>query len=138
MDNKENDDITSSNEPNELHNQNDVDFDIEARSFSNHEPQLLQDKRDEEVATELTPEHDRIERVETDDIDLGVSANNVMGWIALALSIASFFMLPIILGGAGIVLGFVARNRDAEWIGNTAIVAGVISIIITLFILPFV
>ncbi|SHF61460.1 MATE family efflux transporter [Ornithinibacillus halophilus] len=93
--------------------------------------------RDEETAAELTADDYRGERVSTDD-DVGAQANTAVGWIALALSIASFFWLPIILGGAGIIVGFVARNRDAETLGNIAIAAGVISILITLFIVPFV
>lgn len=92
--------------------------------------------RNEEFATEITADDDReMNRQEESE---GFQANSVMGWIALILSIASYFMMPVILGGAGIILGFIARNRGANTLGNTAIVAGIVSIIITLFILPFV
>jgi len=92
--------------------------------------------RDEEFATEITADDDR-ESGRQDEAE-AFQTNSVMGWIALILSIASYFMMPVILGGAGIILGFIARNRGANTLGNTAIVAGIVSIIITLFILPFV
>lgn len=91
--------------------------------------------RDEEVARELS----QLEMERYDDIeDTKDQASSVPGWIAIVLSILSFFMMPIILGGAGIIVGFIARNRDSEWLGNTAIAAGVISILITLFVRPYV
>nr|WP_176481904.1 hypothetical protein [Paucisalibacillus globulus] len=91
--------------------------------------------RDEETAAELTADDYRRNVTIEDD---GERANTSIGWIALALSIASFFWAPILLGGAGIIVGFIARNRHANTLGNIAIAAGAISILITLFILPFV
>ncbi|WP_188453642.1 DUF4190 domain-containing protein [Virgibacillus oceani] len=93
-------------------------------------------KRDEETAAEMTADDfDRPVTMEDDDTD---SHASTWGWVALALSIVSFFIWPIVLGGAGIIVGFVAKSRDADTLGNTAIIAGAVSIIITLFILPFV
>jgi hypothetical protein len=60
-----------------------------------------------------------------------------MGWAALVLSILSLFVMPILFGAAGIVLGFVARRRGAEGLGAWAIGIGAISIIVGIFILPF-
>lgn len=62
---------------------------------------------------------------------------SMYGWIGLALSIISFFMWPLVFGIAGIILGFVSRNKGAEMLGNVAIAAGVISIIISLLMIPF-
>lgn len=91
--------------------------------------------RDEEVAAELANDEytfmDEENRPQTE-------ARSMYGWIAVGLSILSFFIVPIIFGAAGIVLGFMARRRDAELLGNTAIVIGAISIGISLFISPFV
>jgi len=92
--------------------------------------------REDEFATEITADDHREEKRLFNDE--GDQANSVMGWTALILSIASFFMMPVILGGAGIILGFIARNRGANTLGNTAIVAGIASILIALFIIPFV
>ncbi|TXL67989.1 hypothetical protein FHP05_02940 [Cerasibacillus terrae] len=86
----------------------------------------------EETATEITGD---IDRMDTND---DVSENTVMGWVALALSIISFFWLPIVLGAAGIIVGIFARNRNAETLGNIAIIAGAVSIILSLFIRPLV
>lgn len=59
-----------------------------------------------------------------------------LGYSALALSILSLFILPVILGAAGIILGFVARRRGSS-LGSWAIGIGTISILVGLFILPF-
>lgn len=59
------------------------------------------------------------------------------GRFALVLSILSLFFLPIILGAAGIILGFIARRKGALTLGSWAIGIGVVSIIVGTFILPF-
>ena len=74
------------------------------------------------------------EKSETAEVDV----KSGFGWFSLVLSIVSFFMMPVILSGSGIVLGFVAKSRGANTLGNTAIIAGAISMIITLFIVPMV
>lgn len=60
-----------------------------------------------------------------------------MGTLAIALSILSLFVLPILFGAAGIVLGFVARSRGAAGLGAWAIGIGALSIIVGIFVLPF-
>lgn len=102
---------------------------------SRHTDGIFSSRGDEETAAELTADDYRRSVTVDDDAE---KANTSVGWIALALSIASFFWAPILLGGAGIIVGFMARNRDANTLGNIAIVAGAASILITLFILPFV
>lgn len=62
---------------------------------------------------------------------------SMYGWIGIALSIISFFMWPLVFGAAGIILGFVSRSKGADSLGNIAIAAGAISILISLFIIPF-
>lgn len=69
------------------------------------------------------------------DMDNDVHAG--MGWLAVVLSIVSFFIMPVLLGAAGIILGFMAKRRGADTLGNTAIIAGAISIVLTLFFAPF-
>ncbi|RKQ37805.1 hypothetical protein [Oceanobacillus halophilus] len=90
--------------------------------------------RNEEYAAEFTADDYQVR----DGADTDGEVNSMFGWIGLALSIISFFMWPIVLGAAGIILGFVSRSRGAETLGNIAIAAGAISILITVFILPFV
>lgn len=60
-----------------------------------------------------------------------------LGWLALALSIISLFVMPVIMGAAGIIIGFIARRRGAKGLGAWAIGIGAISIIVGIFILPF-
>lgn len=94
------------------------------------------ESRNVEIATEITP--DPAIDISENKTALGIELNSATGWIAFALSIISFFIMPIILGVAAIIVGFIARVRDAEWLGSTAIVIGIISILLRLFIMPFV
>ncbi|WP_442785802.1 hypothetical protein [Lentibacillus sp. Marseille-P4043] len=114
------------------------DTDIVGTNLTGQDPSTFNptSKNDEETAAELTADDLDTPSGIGDDDDTNV--NSTYGWIALALSIVSFFWLPIILGGAGIIIGFIARSRGANTLGNTAIIAGAVSIIISLFILPFV
>ncbi|MFZ3588170.1 hypothetical protein ACOI1C_02600 [Bacillus sp. DJP31] len=66
-----------------------------------------------------------------------VTSGRGIGGLALALSILSLFVLPIVLGAAGIIIGFIARRRGATKLGAWAIGIGAISIIVGMFILPF-
>ncbi len=65
------------------------------------------------------------------------AAGRGVGYAALALSILSLFVLPVLFGATGIVLGFIARRRGSESLGGWAIAIGAISIIVGMFILPF-
>ncbi|MDQ0231625.1 DUF4190 domain-containing protein [Metabacillus malikii] len=60
-----------------------------------------------------------------------------IGFLALALSIISLFILPVILGAAGVIVGFIARRRGATGTGAWAIGIGIVSIILGMFIMPF-
>ncbi|MYL46596.1 hypothetical protein GLV94_13180 [Virgibacillus halodenitrificans] len=92
--------------------------------------------RDEEFAAELTAED--YNTIADQDEDTGTETNTMYGWIGVVLSVVSFFMWPVILGAAGIIFGFISRGRNADTLGNIAIGAGAVSILISLFILPFV
>ncbi|WP_217586722.1 hypothetical protein [Lentibacillus saliphilus] len=95
--------------------------------------------RQEEIASELSTHAFQGEReTHRDSEEEQTKASSAVGWLALTLAVLSYFMMPIILGTGGIILGFVARTRHTDTLGNTAIITGAASIIITLFILPFV
>jgi len=66
-----------------------------------------------------------------------VAGGTGLGTLALALSILSLFVMPILFGAIGIVLGFIARRRGAQSLGAWAIGIGIVSIIVGMFILPF-
>ncbi|MDC3415538.1 hypothetical protein [Aquibacillus salsiterrae] len=96
-------------------------------------------KRDTEIAQEMTAtEFDRPIEATDQETEMKSEVKTGFGWLALILSVLSFFVAPILLGAAGIIFGFISKNRGADTLGNTAITAGAISIIITLFIAPFV
>lgn len=102
------------------------------------EPVLDEHAYKEETAAEITDTRPVPAREEqTDDHD-DSEVTNMYGWIAIALSAISFFWIPLLFAGAGIILGIFARNREAPILGNTAIVIGVLSIVTRLFILPLI
>ncbi|WP_240376637.1 hypothetical protein [Bacillus piscicola] len=61
------------------------------------------------------------------------SGGRGLGITAIILSIASLFFLPVILGAAGIVIGFMAARRGATATGYWAIGIGALSIVVKLF-----
>ncbi|MGV3464827.1 MAG: DUF4190 domain-containing protein [Heyndrickxia sp.] len=96
----------------------------------------------EETAAEIaTPVHmnryERYEDIDDNDRDDADTGGRVIGWAALALSIISLFVLPVVLGAAAVILGFVARHKGAGTLGAWSIGIGVVSIIIGIFVLPF-
>ncbi|WP_088102482.1 DUF4190 domain-containing protein [Halalkalibacter urbisdiaboli] len=66
-----------------------------------------------------------------------VAAGRGVGTFAIVLSILSLFFLPVLLGAAGIVVGFVSRRYGSTSLGNWAIGIGAISILMTVFFSPF-
>ncbi|MFT8362114.1 MAG: DUF4190 domain-containing protein [Sporolactobacillus sp.] len=59
-----------------------------------------------------------------------------MGWLALVLSIAALFFLPIVLGIAGIIIGYLALRQGARTLGGWAIGIGLAALLIQL-LTPF-
>lgn len=102
---------------------------------------------DEEVADELTaddsadPGYIDEETIADKDADVNEMDTGIMksavGWAAIILAALSFFILPIILGAAGIIVGVFARTRDAKTLGTTAIIAGAVSVLMALFVRPY-
>jgi hypothetical protein len=102
----------------------------------------------EETAAEVVPNIavDPIRSRKTSDSSMNAASTNDtetatggagLGWLALALSIISLFVMPIVMGAAGIIIGFIARARGAKGLGAWAIGIGAASIIVGMFILPF-
>ena len=99
----------------------------------------VRDARDEiyqeETAAEIAAPAPAAIRRRGSDVE-STTGGRGLAWSALALSILSLFILPVLFGAAGIVLGFVARRKGSA-IGSWAIGIGTISILVGLFILPF-
>ncbi|GIN38517.1 MULTISPECIES: DUF4190 domain-containing protein [Heyndrickxia] len=91
-----------------------------------------------EVAAPVSFNRDRENDVSEDkDHEHAHVSGKVIGWSALALSVLSLFFLPIVLGAAGTILGFVARRRGARALGAWSIGIGVVSLILGIFVQPF-
>ncbi|MBW3114314.1 MULTISPECIES: DUF4190 domain-containing protein [Bacillaceae] len=105
--------------------------------YDNPETDVDRDDYREETAAEIAAPMNVSRDFENDAVEDTTTSGRVLGYSALALSILSLFILPVIMGAAGIVLGFVARRRGAEMLGAWAIGIGAVSIIVGLFVLPF-
>jgi hypothetical protein len=101
------------------------------------EREAVQENYSEETAAEIAAPGVFDRSLDRDEENETVTAGRGVGYAALALSILSLFVLPVLFGATGIVLGFIARRRGSESLGGWAIAIGAISIIIGLFILPF-
>lgn len=114
--------------------------DTETVNFPQQTDPFPDGNKDEETASEIGMiDYDQADVSQSDHEDDHVTnLDSFVGWAGLALAILSFFVLPVVLGGAGIIVGFIARMRDATWLGNTAIAVGIISIVIALFIVPMI
>src|SRR5699024_5860872 len=88
---------------------------------------------DIEFSAEFLADDEQIDEDNTDDF-----MSQSFGWLAVVLAILAFFTMPVLFGIAGIVLGFISRNRGFVWLGNTAIVLSALALIIQLIIFPFV
>lgn len=115
-------------------NRNLQDIDV---YYDNPETDVSRENYREETAAEIAAPMNVSRDFEHDTIEDSTTSGRVLGYSSLALSILSLFILPVIMGAAGIVLGFVARRRGAEMLGAWAIGIGAVSIIVGLFVLPF-
>lgn len=100
-----------------------------------NDPSEYREETAAEIAAPVSTVRER-EPVREHD-DLSATGGTGIGYVALAISILSLFVWPIIFGIVGIVLGFISRGRGATGLGAWAIGIGVVSIIIGIFILPF-
>ena len=89
----------------------------------------------EEIAAEMirTPYKRYEKRADTRQGNL----SKVIGFMALFLSVLSFFFTPFVSAIIAIVLGFIAQRKGEISIGAWAIGISALSIILTIFIRPF-
>lgn len=91
----------------------------------------------EETAAEIAPPFtSRRQGTVTNNQGEAKEGSTGIGLAALALSILSLFVFPVLFGITGIVLGFIARGRGART-GTWAITVGAISLLLGIFVLPF-
>lgn len=88
--------------------------------------------RDTEIAQELTM--DEPMKSEEHGTEMKSDVETGFGWLAVVLAALSFFVMPLILGAAGIIFGFISKNRGADTLGNIAIFAGAVAVVLSLFL----
>lgn len=98
----------------------------------------------EEAASEVAPmpaqvrDREQVKnQVNSDQSNPSDISGRSIGIFGFVLSVLSLLFMPILLGAAGIIVGFFARSRNAETLGNWAIAIGAISVIVSLFFSPF-
>ncbi|MRG86611.1 hypothetical protein [Salinibacillus xinjiangensis] len=101
---------------------------------------IREQKREEEFAAEAAIGADELNRVRAGERETHMEEDGEAGWgwAAIILSVLAFFMWPLVMGIAGIVVGVMAKRRGADTLGNIAIVAGIAAIVINLILAPFV
>lgn len=102
--------------------------------FSNND-YIGTDGYQEETAAEVAPRISGYQQGTWEDSEMKTGSIG-MGLMAIALSVLSLFVFPVLLGITGMVLGFIARSRGART-GTWAIAIGAISLLLGMFILPF-
>ncbi len=92
----------------------------------------------EETSAEFVSPYDLLEREPyPEEIDATESRGKLIGYVALFLGLLSFFVFPVILGVVALIMGFIALRQGEMTIGSWAISISTLSLLISLFILPF-
>jgi hypothetical protein len=88
---------------------------------------------DEEYATELAApiSQDSLNKTSAESID------RTWGWSAMVVSIISLFILPVVMGSAGVALGIIAIIRGNRMLGGWSIAISLISIFTSLILVPY-
>ncbi|QKN92751.1 DUF308 domain-containing protein [Bacillus amyloliquefaciens] len=99
---------------------------------------ITRDVYSEETAAEIAEPYRASDRTaDRDDNRDGVSEGRGIGYAALAISIISLFVLPVLLGACGIIVGYIARRRGAGALGGWAMGIGIVSLVLGIFITLF-
>lgn len=116
----------------------------QARAYRNEDllvrsPEEQIQYREENAADFAAPKplRGRANQNEPYAIDGDETGGRGIGITALIVSILSLFILPLLMGIAGVIIGVVARGKGAKSLGTWAIIIGALSIVISIFILPF-
>ncbi|MFD2618289.1 hypothetical protein [Terrilactibacillus laevilacticus] len=87
------------------------------------------DKYNEEIASESAIDRKQLVHAPEEQSSKGRG----MGWFGIILSLIALFFLPVIMGAAGVIVGFVAYRDGAKTLGVWAIVIGLIAITVRFF-----
>jgi hypothetical protein len=88
---------------------------------------------DEEYATELAEPVGQLSEIN----GIADPISRTWGWCAIVVSILSLFILPVIFGSAGVVLGLIAFFRGNRMLGGWSIAISFVSIFTSLVLAPY-
>ncbi len=91
----------------------------------------------EETGAEFMSSAEYRRRDKTENNTMAASKGNIFGIVALVLSIASLFFMPVVFGTIGIIAGVFATKTESRVMGIAAIVIGVFSVAAGLLVYPF-
>lgn len=63
--------------------------------------------------------------------------NRTWGWSAMVVSIISLFILPVVMGSAGVILGIIAIIKGNRMLGGWSIAISLVSIFTSLILVPY-
>lgn len=103
------------------------------KAFDNEEyaKELAADEYDTGRAADMAPDNRYLMSTRNRSIEAGAG----VGWLAIVFSVIALFFLPIIMGVAGIIVGYMAYREGAKTLGAWAVGLGLAAIIIR-FIAP--
>lgn len=112
----------------------DADYAPDSRE-EDHADLVEDQKPDEEYASEAAVINEAA--VQDDIVEEDHTVDRGIGWLGFVLSVIGLFFLPVVMGTAGIIIGFVALRQGAKTLGGWAIAMGVVSLFLRLFAGPF-
>ncbi|MFC4076681.1 hypothetical protein [Salinithrix halophila] len=122
-----------------------VQFGSGVGAFGNDDVEFGQDTEEQrprrnddvEAAAEVAPTAGPMARERDEQGAQTQDQGNVLGTVSIILSVLAFFLVPFLLGPAGIVLGIISARRGSR-LGWWAVGLGSVAIILTVFIAPIV
>ncbi|WP_181350126.1 hypothetical protein [Thalassobacillus sp. CUG 92003] len=108
---------------------------LDEERLPHHDEPIEEHDYEEEFAAEAAIDPDTVQ-ADDQETEMQDDASPAFGWFALSAALLSFFIAPFLLGGAGIVLGVISKRRNADTLGNMAIIIGAVSILFSLFFAP--
>jgi hypothetical protein len=89
---------------------------------------------DEEYATELAASEPMRQFSKADGAE--EPTNRVWGWSGMVVAILSLFILPVIMGSAGVLLGIIAFLKGDRVLGGWSFAISLVSIFTALILVP--
>src|SRR5699024_3771308 len=110
---------------------------MDEKSRINRYDKGITEERDDDYQTQAANEITEADLdTVNEDTEHDPNISSVYGWIAIALSVISFFVAAILVAAAGIIVGFVSRAKEAPVLGNTAIGIGIVALIVRFLLVP--